>query len=418
MFLSIHVNFIRELDSSELQINTEITPVGANPPSTVIAGFIKRVWQTHGVDKVSFLPNDIFLVRFKTKEQQHVVLNTGHLLFDNKPVIIKEWTPDAVLIKHDVQKVPVWMKLHGLEVKFWGNTCLRKLSEEVGRYIMCDDATANRSFFGYARVLIEVQIGQEFPKELLFKDELGSMQKVRVDYDWLPLLCTQCKGMGHDTAQCRKAEGVKPVKRVWKPKTKTDVVPKVAAVPKAVAPAQKQKQTEKVTQVPATPVVTPVAVSTPHSASAQVVTSAVPVPKVTEEPSLPRRILSRMMTQEIPDSSSKHKGGRIWLIWQPSQFVVTVKYITDQLIHSSVYDKLRNINFHFTIVYGLNKDKERESLWEDLGLIRNSVTSAWMVCGDFNSLMHMDERVGGTTVSWNEVAPMRDMVAKCDLVEL
>ncbi|XP_074299820.1 uncharacterized protein LOC141630990 [Silene latifolia] len=410
---------------------------GANPPSTVIAGFIKRVWQTHGVDKVSFLPNDIFLVRFKTKKQQQVVLNTGHLLFDNKPVIIKEWTPDAVLIKHDVQKVPVCMKLHGLEVKFWGNACLRKLSEEVGRYIKCDDATANRSFFGYARVLIEVQIGQEFPKELLFKDELGSIQKVRVDYDWLPLLCTQCKGMGHDTAQCRKAEGVKPVKRVWKPKTKADAVPK----------------TEKVTQVPATPVVTPVAVSTPHSASAQVVTPAVPVPKVTEEPSLPRRILSRMMRQEIPDSrqyspqgitfldalnmtisrsvgigkrsfrkiqleNGKHKGGRIWLIWQPSQFVVTVKYITDQLIHSSVYDKLRNINFHFTIVYGLNKDKERKSLWEDLGLIRNGVTSAWMVCGDFNSLMHLDERVGGTTVSWNEVMPMRDMVAKCDLVEL
>ncbi|XP_074290425.1 uncharacterized protein LOC141617144 [Silene latifolia] len=109
------------------------------------------------------------------------------------------------------------------------------------------------------------------------------------------------------------------------------------------------------------------------------------------------------------------KGGDIW---QPSQFVVTVKYITDQLIHSSVYDKLRNITFHFTIVYGLNKDKERESLWEDLGLIRNGVTSAWMVCGDFNSLMHLDERVGGTTVSWNEVMPMRDMVAKCDLVEL
>ncbi|XP_074299347.1 uncharacterized protein LOC141630423 [Silene latifolia] len=115
---------------------------------------------------------------------------------------------------------------------------------------------------------------------------------------------------------------------------------------------------------------------------------------------------------------SKHKGGRIWLIWQPSQFVVNVKYITDQLIHSSVYDKLRNINFHFTIVYGLNKDKERESLWNDLDLIRNGGTSAWMVCGDFNSLMHLDERVGGTTVSWNDVMPIRDMVAKCDLVEL
>ncbi|XP_074283720.1 uncharacterized protein LOC141608257 [Silene latifolia] len=158
------------------------------------------------------------MVRFKTKEQQQMVLNNGHLLFDNKPVIIKEWGPDVALIKHDVKKVPIWMKLYGLEVKFWGPGSLRKISEEVGRFIRYDDATTNRRFFGFARVLIEVTIGQEFPKDIIFQDELGVTQMVMVDYDWLPLPCSKCKGIGHEETLCRKSDAPKPVKKVWRPK--------------------------------------------------------------------------------------------------------------------------------------------------------------------------------------------------------
>ncbi|XP_074297574.1 uncharacterized protein LOC141628314 [Silene latifolia] len=113
--------------------------VGANPPSNVISGFVKRVWPSNGVDKVSFLPNGIFLLRFKTKEQQ-AVLSNGHLIFDNKPVIIKEWKPGEELLKHDVSRIPLWVKLYGLDIKFWGVNCLKKISGHVSQYIKCDDA--------------------------------------------------------------------------------------------------------------------------------------------------------------------------------------------------------------------------------------------------------------------------------------
>ncbi|XP_074313343.1 uncharacterized protein LOC141648515 [Silene latifolia] len=198
--------------------------LGANPPRNVINGFVKRVWAANGVDRVYFLPNGIFLVRFKTKEQQKAVLQNGHLLFDNKPVIINEWTPDSELHKHDVSKIPLWMKVYGLDIKFWSEKSLRKICGSVGQFIKCDEATCNRTYLGFARVMVEVTIGQQFPNAVQFIDKNGHNQRARIVYDWLPTTCTSCKGMGHTTEVCWKGTGVQ---KVWKPK----------------APAQKVQQT-------------------------------------------------------------------------------------------------------------------------------------------------------------------------------
>ncbi|XP_074288392.1 uncharacterized protein LOC141613555 [Silene latifolia] len=192
--------------------------LGANPPSNVISGFVKRVRQTQGLDKVSFMPNGIFLARFKTKAQQQEVLSNGHFLFDNKPVIVKEWTPETVLIKHDVKKVPIWMKIFGLDVKYWGLESLKKLCGSVGTFIKCYNSTTHKDFLGFARIMIEVDIGQHFPTAISFIDEHGVTQSVRVVYDWLQILCTACKGIGHLATDCRKKVPKPVVRKVPPPK--------------------------------------------------------------------------------------------------------------------------------------------------------------------------------------------------------
>ena len=66
----------------------------ANPPTNVKIGFVNRVWGAYGVDRITILDNGLFLVRFKTQDQQQIFLNNGHLIFDNKPVVVREWNSD------------------------------------------------------------------------------------------------------------------------------------------------------------------------------------------------------------------------------------------------------------------------------------------------------------------------------------
>ncbi|XP_074283224.1 uncharacterized protein LOC141607772 [Silene latifolia] len=321
--------------------------LGANPMSSVLTEFMKRVWQAQGVDKISFTLNGIFLVRFKTKEKQQEVLANGHLIFDNKPVIVKEWQPDTELIKHDIQKVPIWMKLYVLDVKLWGLECLRKISTVVFK---CDEATYQKHFLGFARLMVEVQIGQSFPSEIVFIDENDKTQTFSVEYDWLPVSCMACKGIGHIAVNYRRGNGNAPVKKVWKPKDKNPQ-PKQQVPLKYKEPVQvviqkpKQKEVQQTVEVLATPIATSI--------------------------SLWNAIVENRV-RELGESSKSHSD--------------------------NVFDKMRKLKFWYTVMYGMNKFAERESLWRRIMTFHST---AW-----------------GADVTREEIIPLLQLTHDCHLSDL
>ncbi|XP_074293298.1 uncharacterized protein LOC141620281 [Silene latifolia] len=147
--------------------------LGANPPWKIIEGFIRRIWTKFNIDKISFMHNGIFLVRFKTMEMKNKVLQSGYYMFDNKPLIVKEWVKDLEMKKEDVKTVPAWIRLHSLPLKFWGKG-LPKIASLVGKYVKSDGATEERTRLGYARVMVEMEVDQKLPGKVEFKDEKGS----------------------------------------------------------------------------------------------------------------------------------------------------------------------------------------------------------------------------------------------------
>ncbi|XP_074278228.1 uncharacterized protein LOC141601821 [Silene latifolia] len=120
----------------------------------------------------------------------------------------------------------------------------------------------------------------------------------------------------------------------------------------------------------------------------------------------------------ICTNTSLHKGGRIWLIWDPKVYEVTVYDVTTQCIHSKIMDKARKIAFWYTVVYGLNQLNERDAIWNSLRSYHGRVTGPWLVGGDFNSVMASDERIGGAPVTNAETRPMVQAVQDCNLVDL
>ncbi|XP_074320303.1 uncharacterized protein LOC141657078 [Silene latifolia] len=217
--------------------------LGANPPFKVIDGFIKRVWGYTDFDKISFNSNGTFLVRFKTEEMKLRVLQAGPIFFDNNPLIVKEWTPESKMVKEAVDVVPIWIRFYGLPLKFWGNA-LMKIAGLVGKPVRCDSNTLLKTFLGHARIMVEVKIGTELLDVIQFADELDNNHRQIVHYEWKPILCTDCQGLGHIARDCRKAKntkGSRPVHQVWRPKK----VPQNVTVPPGehveVAPEQPEQ---------------------------------------------------------------------------------------------------------------------------------------------------------------------------------
>ncbi|XP_074291347.1 uncharacterized protein LOC141618137 [Silene latifolia] len=75
------------------------------------------------------------------------------------------------------------------------------------------------------------------------------------------------------------------------------------------------------------------------------------------------------------------------------------------------------MKFWFTVVYGSNSDTDRLYLWQQLTSIKDICIGAWCVGGDFNNILHFNERLG-STVLWRELVDFRNCVDYCELLDI
>ncbi|KAF8087112.1 hypothetical protein N665_0599s0007 [Sinapis alba] len=96
--------------------------------------------------------------------------------------------------------------------------------------------------------------------------------------------------------------------------------------------------------------------------------------------------------------------GRIWFVWR-SDAGVTPVFKSDQLITVSIALVGEEDEFFLSVVYALNLDTERHTLWEDLKNHHNSPlirSNLWLVMGDFNETLDVSEHslhVSNTTIT-------------------
>lgn len=191
--------------------------IGSNPKSGLVDGFSRRLWGKLNVDKIIPIKRGVFLIRFLNTETRDKALNMKNLMLDHNPVFLKQWTDGMNFDKTEFEKVPIWVNIYDLPLKYWGS--LVKLLNSFGQPIKPDSATARRDRIHYARYLVEMNIKGDFPDYLVFKNENGVVVKYPVEYDWKPQICDNCSTMGHETSKCKWREGRKQQgKKKWVPK--------------------------------------------------------------------------------------------------------------------------------------------------------------------------------------------------------
>ncbi|XP_074299117.1 uncharacterized protein LOC141630147 [Silene latifolia] len=392
--------------------------LGANPPWKVIDGFVKRIWGYTDYEKLSFHSNGIFVVRFKTEEMKLRVLQAGPIIFDNKPVVVKEWTPTTKLVKEAVNKVPIRIRIYGLPLKFWGNS-LKKIAGLVGVPVRCDSNTQLKTFLGYARVMVEVKVGDVLPDVVEFDDEMDIHHRQIVHYEWKPVICTECKIMGHIARDCRRKERneAPKAKKVWVPK-KTGGGTQ-AAPPKAPDPVLPVTipRVSTVTMGLGNGLITPLPFSFhPSFSPTRIITQmtrqggfgtgigrgtylemlehSIQIRKVGVFGLLETRVRLASIKKvhqgigahwSLVTNIASHEGGRIWIIWDDINYKVEVHSTEAQVINTNVTYLPTNESWWMSMVYGFNRIGEREVLWESLCTMSRLIDGPWVVLGDFNN---------------------------------
>ncbi|XP_074277741.1 uncharacterized protein LOC141601364 [Silene latifolia] len=432
--------------------------LGANPPNHVMDGYVRRIWKDFSIDKVAYLANGICIVRFSKQEDKDAVLQSEQLFFDNKPFIIKDWQPDVKCVKDKPDLVRIWVRLYNLDFKFWGKA-LPKIVSMIGIPIRPDRATEKKEYLEYARFMVEVKLGQSLPDKIEFIDEKDIVRSRRFPMNGNPW---------KRAAEVRK----KPAQKVWRPKAQVPVKP--ADVPVQVAPVQCEEPVQETVVLPqCTPpvMVTPIPfrgnematpVSLVHRMSRLGRGSSQGGPTVLEviQQSLRQRfwnvrglnkwnkkgdirrflhinkvslfglvetrvkiknndrIQARFSSPwKVIDNSEVKDSGRIWLLWDSSQIMVSCIRKDLQVIHAQVTNLVNGFDWTCSLVYGCNADSDRVALWESLIAMKANVLGPWLVMGDFNNVLYANERIG-SQVTDAEIKGFQNCVDVCGLYDL
>ncbi|XP_074288617.1 uncharacterized protein LOC141613774 [Silene latifolia] len=119
----------------------------------------------------------------------------------------------------------------------------------------------------------------------------------------------------------------------------------------------------------------------------------------------------------VTTNCSLHKGGRVWLIWQPSLFDVMILQYDPQFIHNKVHIKATNKFFFLTMVYAFNDGNDRVDLGQKLVSFASNCHGPWALAGDFNTVISPDERLGGNT-KHEDMEDFIDCLDKCGMSDI
>lgn len=84
-------------------------------------------------------------------------------------------------------------------------------------------------------------------------------------------------------------------------------------------------------------------------------------------------------------------SNKIWVLWK-SNLVVTLLHQSGQLMHFHIY--LQQSSCLVTFIYAKCTRLERHQLWHDLSQLGQTITTPWMLIGDFNVSADLTEYSG------------------------
>ncbi|CAI9116819.1 OLC1v1018080C1 [Oldenlandia corymbosa var. corymbosa] len=174
------------------------------PPKEVASQNIAQMQMEDVKSEAEYWESSIVcFVLFTTLNARDSVLNVNFYHFGSKSLIVKPWDVEKGINYDNVDYVPIWIRLYGLEVKFWNLNSLSRLVSAIGTPILVDDYTVRKKRVQFARILVEIKIAASVPDKLVFEDEKGNVKVQKIVYEWLPTRCTHCTEYGHLTDKCR-----------------------------------------------------------------------------------------------------------------------------------------------------------------------------------------------------------------------
>ncbi|XP_057468132.1 uncharacterized protein LOC130757384 [Actinidia eriantha] len=384
-------------------------------------------------------------------EKKNKVMENGPYLLYGSPLLLKPMSKYFGFGKEELSSFPIWVQLRNVPYTLWNHVIFGKIYSKIGRPIHMDKMTTKKERVTYARCLVEVDMAKELTHSVMLHLPEGEEHEQRIYYESLPRYCPQCNVLGHTKESCKGK-----LATVSKAGTKPTETPAVATTSKAesgkkghqewtvvqrngskINPGVKVASTdpepieiipeiqENVASIAPAHLLSPALQSAlgtqrlglnkplkqngilNHLRKSRAAIMGILETKLSSS-ILERLIRSNLRGWQTADNFSQHPNGHILIIWKEDLVHLDFAEATDQVIHCLATCKSSNFSFSTSFVHGFNTAVGRRTLWDNLHKFSSSLHAPWIILGDFNNVLNMDERVNGRLVTMYETRDFKD----------
>ncbi|XP_059312568.1 uncharacterized protein LOC132063850 [Lycium ferocissimum] len=159
--------------------------------------YIIQSWPTVAEPDLFLHEDGYYMVKFQDRIDLNEVLLAGPYSVNNKPIILKLWTPDFVFHDEFLKEIPLWIKFPQLPISYWSGESLSRIASTIGSLLFADECITKRTRISLARLLVEVNVTTPLPECVKVLDPSGEVFEQQVVYEWKPIFCNKCLQLGH-----------------------------------------------------------------------------------------------------------------------------------------------------------------------------------------------------------------------------
>ncbi|GJW76789.1 zinc knuckle CX2CX4HX4C containing protein [Tanacetum coccineum] len=172
--------------------------------------FVKKA--KHGLKRIMMNSKRFFFFKIDSWAGLEAVLDGGPWLIRKSLIILKKWSMDTRLLKEELTRIPIWVKLHDVPIQVFEEDRISLIATFIGKPVMLDSYTSSmcndswgRSSF--ARCLIEVNSEADLVDVVTIgipslSGDGFTKETIHVEYEWRPPRCDICKIFGHVHDHC------------------------------------------------------------------------------------------------------------------------------------------------------------------------------------------------------------------------
>ncbi|GKD21175.1 zinc knuckle CX2CX4HX4C containing protein [Tanacetum coccineum] len=91
--------------------------IGKRLAFPVVEYYARNNWGKHELKRVMMNTKGFFFFKFESKVGLEAVLESGPWMIRNTPIILKKWSMSTSLLKEELTRIPIWVKLHDVPLQ-------------------------------------------------------------------------------------------------------------------------------------------------------------------------------------------------------------------------------------------------------------------------------------------------------------